>query len=163
MKAFEIKLCWIVRDSMKSACCSVLKDQWLAIGVGFVISTTRVKSMRFHGQTTGAWELIDAIRSKNQRTSRSDFCVRVLILDHPGTPFDRLLQTFNIFGKAKKGHRFALQYRPPDCDPKTWFCPHTKLLSWARIEKGRGGPLLLWPESRVLMSTTKPPNISFQL
>ena len=140
MKAFEIKLCWIVRDSMKSACCSVLKDQWLAIGVGFVISTTRVKSMRFHGQTTGAWELIDAIRSKKQRTSRSDFCVRVLIFDHPGTPFDRLLQTFNIFGKAKKCLRFLLRHRPRDRVSKKCFRSYAWLLSLTLNQKGEGVP-----------------------
>ena len=110
MKAFEIKLCWIVRDSMKSACCSVLKDQWLAIVVGFVILTIWLKSIGFHGQTTEAWEFVDAIRSKKVRTSRSDFCVRFLFCDPLGIPFDRLLQTPKVLWIAKKN----VSVRPND-------------------------------------------------
>ena len=64
MKAFEINLRSFVGHTTKRGCCGVLKDQWLAIAVGFVISTTWLKPMGFHGQTIEAWESVDAIRSK---------------------------------------------------------------------------------------------------
>ena len=140
MKALEINRSSFVGHTTKYACCGVLKDQWLAIVVGFVISLIRFKSTRVHDQTTEACEFVDAIRSKKQRTSRSDFCVRCLRLAPLGTPFDRLLQTFNIFGKAKKCLRFLLRHRPRDRVSKKCFRSYSWLLSLTLNQKGGGGP-----------------------
>ena len=64
MKAFKINRSSFVGHTTKYACCGVLKDQWLAIAVGFVISLLLFKSTRFHDQTPEDWEFVDAIRSK---------------------------------------------------------------------------------------------------
>ena len=138
MKAFEINLRSFVGHTTKRGCCGVLKDQWLAIAVGFVISLLRFKSTRFHDQTAEVWEFVDAIRSKKQRTSRSDFCFRSLFLAPLGTPFDRLLRASNIFRNAKKCSRLLLQYRPPKRVPKKWFCLESTISTWSGFQKGGG-------------------------
>ena len=101
MKAFEINLRLFVGHTTKRGCCGVLKDQWWAIAVGFVISTTWLKAMRFHGQTIEAWESVDAIRSKNYiyLGAISAFVPSfVLLLGPPLTAYCELLK---IFGRKK--------------------------------------------------------------
>ena len=144
MKAFEIKLCWIVRDSMKSPCCSVLKDQWLAIVVGFVISTTWLKPMGFHGQTIEAWESVDAIRSKKYINlgAISAFVPSFwLLLGPPLTAYCELLKNFGCkkvlslrgaISAAKQRSQKVLLLRKSNLN----FGQNAK--SWG------GGPILLW-------------------
>ena len=139
MKAFEIKLCWIVRDSMKSACCSVLKDQWLAIVVGFVISTTWLKPMGFHGQTAEACESVDAIRSKkyiNLGAISAFGSVLLPLLGPPLTAYYRLL-SFSDRKKASPSPRATSA-------SKQWFQKVLLLrksnLNFGQNAKWWGGP-----------------------
>ena len=139
MKAFEINLRSFVGHTTKRGCCGVLKDQWLAIAVGFVISTTWLKPMGFHGQTIEAWEYVDAIRSKkyiNLGAISAFGSVLLPLLGPPLTAYYRLL-SFSDRKKASPSPRATSA-------SKQWFQKVLLLrksnLNFGQNAKSWGGP-----------------------
>ena len=149
MRAFEAKLSRLVRYNTESACCSDTKDQRLRMAPGFLSLLDWIKSMSSRDQTAKVWCCVDAIRSQNLRDSRSDFWLRWPFFHHLGPPFHRSLRPSRIFWNAKKCSRLYLQYRPPKRVPKNGFCLESPISTWSGFQKGEGGPILLWHETRV--------------
>ena len=101
MKAVGAKLSRLVRSKTEHACCSVSKDKWYWIVVGFVISITWLKPMKSHDQTIEARDHIYEIWCKKKHKSPSDFCLGHWFQMILGHPFASRIWTFNGVKRKK--------------------------------------------------------------